>query len=122
MNWVEIVLGALVALFAGLNIFQLFSFKAYKHKYSAEAEKDEAEADAEKQSALERRLEAMEQLYDKQGEVIDGLRKDILRLTQEKYDNERRMVQLESENKTLKEEVEQLKKEVGAYKTIAGKK
>lgn len=122
MNWVEIVLGALVALFAGLNIFQLFSFKAYKHKYSAEAEKDEAEADAEKQSALERRLEAMEQLYDKQGEVIDGLRKDILKLTQEKYDNERRMVQLESENKTLKEEVEQLKKEVGAYKTIAGKK
>ena len=121
-------MGILTALFAGLNIFQVFSFRAYKKKFQMEAEKDEAEASESKQSALERRLTAMEALYDEQGKVLDGLRKDILRLTSEKYANERRMVQMESENKALKEEVQtykdkvdQLEKELKAYKTILQK-
>lgn len=125
MEWLNVTLGALAALFAGLNIFQLFSFRAYKEKFHAEAEKDEAEASESKQSALERRLAAMEALYNEQGKVLDDLRKDILRLTSEKYANERRMVQLESENKALKEDVQtykgkvdQLENELQTYKTI----
>ena len=106
MTWLNIILGALVALLAGINIYQLVNFRAYKKKYYAEAEKEEAEASESKQSALERRLGAMEVLYDEQGKVIDSLRKDILKLSSEKYANERRMVQLESENKALKEEVQ----------------
>lgn len=122
MEWLNVTLGALTALFAGLNIFQLFSFRAYKKKFHAEAEKDEAEASESKQSALERRLAAIEALYDEQGKVIDSLRKDILRLTTEKFANERRMVQLEAENKRLTEELDQVKKEVQAYKTIVENK
>ena len=122
MEWFNVTLGSLAALFAGLNIFQLFSFRAYKKKFHAEAEKDEAEASESKQSALERRLAAIEALYDEQGKVIDSLRKDILRLTTEKFANERRMVQLESENKRLIEELDQVKKEVQAYKTIVENK
>lgn len=122
MEWLNVTLGAMTALFAGLNIFQLFSFRAYKKKFHAEAEKDEAEASESKQSALERRLAAIEALYDEQGKVIDSLRKDILRLTTEKFANERRMVQLEAENKRLTEELDQVKKEVQAYKTIVENK
>ena len=82
MDW-SVLLGIVAALFGGLNLFQLFSFRAYKKKFHAEAEKDEAEASESKQSALERRLGAMEALYDEQGKVIDSLRKDILRLSSE---------------------------------------
>lgn len=121
MTIVEVILSALVATFAGLNIYQLVSFRSYKNKYKAEAEKDEAEAAESKQSALERRITAMENLLNEQGAVMDGLRKDILRLTSEKFANERRIVQLEAENKTLKEKVDQLEKEVQAYRVLAEK-
>lgn len=117
MGWVEILLTSLVALFAGLNIFQLISFRKYKNKYEAEAEMEEAIADAEKQSALEKRLTAIEQLYDEQGKVIDELRQDILKLTKEKFESNKRIVQLEQENETLRSKVEKLEQELKMYKT-----
>lgn len=116
MGTLEIILGALTALFAGLNIFQLATFRAYKNKYKSEAEKDEAEAEESKQSALERRLAAMEQLYNEQGAVIDSLRKDILKLTSEKYASDRKIVQLESENRELREKVSKMEVELQEYK------
>jgi len=112
------LLGIAAALFAGLNIFQLFSFRAYKNKFKAEAEKDKAEAEEQKQSAIERRLEAMEKLYDEQGEEIDKLRKAVIDLSKEKFENEKRIIQLEGENRSLKEKVEWLEKDVQAYKTL----
>ena len=90
-------------------------------KYQAEAEKEEAEASEAKQTALERRLAAVEKLYEEQGKVIDDLRKQVLQLSKEKFDSATRIVQLEGENKTLKEKVDRLDQEVQAYKTIAGK-
>lgn len=118
MDWSTTLLGILAATFAGLNIFQLLSLRAYKKKYQMEAEKDQAVAGEEKQSALERRLAAMENLINEQGKVTDDLRKEVLRLTSEKFANERRIVQVEAENKSLKEKVEQLEKEVQGYKLI----
>ena len=118
MEWVNILLGSLVAAFAGLNIFQFLSFRAYKNKYTAEAEKDQAEAEELKQSAIERRLEAMERLYATQGEEIDKLRLSIINLSKEKFENEKRIIQLEGENKNLKEKVDWLEKDVQAYKTL----
>lgn len=118
MSTVNIILTAFLAIFAGVNIFQFLSFRAYKKKYESIAEKDTAEAEESKQAALERRLSSMEKLYEEQGTVIDGLRKDILKLSSEKYANDRRIIQLEAENKTLKEKVEQLESDVNAYKTI----
>ena len=112
------LLGIAAALFAGLNIFQLFSFRSYKNKYKAVAEKEKAEAEEQKQSAIERRLEAMEKLYDEQGAEIDKLRKAVIDLSKEKFENEKRIIQLEGENKSLKEKVDWLEKDVQAYKTL----
>ena len=121
MEWINILLGAFVAIFAGLNIYQLVAFRAYKKMYKAKAEKEEAEASESKQSAIERRLAAVEHLYEEQGKVIDDLRKQVLQLSKEKFDSQTRIVQLEGENKTLKEKVDNLDKEVQAYKTIVGR-
>ena len=118
MEWLTTLLGAAVALFAGLNIFQLFSFRAFRKKYNAVAEKERAEAEEQKQSAIERRLEAMEKLYGEQGSEIDKLRTDVLNLSKEKFENEKRIIQLEGENRSLKEKVEWLEKDVQAYKTL----
>ena len=118
MEWVNIIVGALAALFAGLNIFQFVAFKSYKKKYAAEAEKDQAEAEELKQSAIERRLEAMERLYATQGEEIDKLRMAVINLSKEKFENEKRIIQLEGENKSLKEKVDWLEKDIQAYKTL----
>jgi septal ring factor EnvC (AmiA/AmiB activator) len=118
MEWVNITLGILAALFAGLNIFQVFTFRAYKKKYQALAEKDQAEAEEQKQSAIERRLDAMEKLYAEQGEEIDKLRKEVIILSKEKFENEKRIIQLEGENKNLKEKVDWLGKDLEAYKTL----
>lgn len=118
MEWLTILLGALAALFAGLNIFQVFAFRSYKKKYMAEAEKEQAEAEEQKQAALERRLASMEELYAKQGEEIDKLRAAVLNLSKEKFENEKRIIQLEGENKSLNEKVAWLQKDVDAYKQI----
>lgn len=121
MEWLNILLGALVAIFAGLNIFQLVSFRAYKNMHQAQAEKGEAEASAAKQSALESRLASIERLYGEQGKVIDDLRERVLNQSKEKFDLQTRIVQLEGENRALTEKVAILDKTVQAYKTIAEK-
>lgn len=117
MDW-SIIWGAVAALFAGLNIFQLFNARSEKKKYKAIAEKEQAEAEEQKQSAIERRLEAMEKLYSEQGEEIDKLRVAVLNLSKEKFENEKRIIQLEGENKSLNEKVAWLQKDVDAYKQI----
>jgi len=117
MDW-NILWGSLAALLGGLNIFQVFAFRAYKKKFVAIAEKDKAEAEEQKQSAIERRLAAMEKLYAEQGEEIDKLREQVIALSKEKFENEKRIIQLEGENKSLKEKVDWLEKDLNAYKTI----
>lgn len=117
MDW-NILWSALAALLGGLNIFQVFAFRAYKKKFVAIAEKDKAEAEEQKQSAIERRLAAMEKLYAEQGEEIDKLREQVIALSKEKFENEKRIIQLEGENKSLKEKVDWLEKDLNAYKTI----
>ncbi len=118
MEWLTTLLSAACALFAGLNIFQLVSFRAFRKKYNAVAEKERAEAEEQKQSAIERRLSAMENLCNEQGTEIDKLRTDVLNLSKEKFENEKRIIQLEGENRSLKEKVEWLEKDVQAYKTL----
>lgn len=118
MGALELILGGLATLLAGLNVYQLILFRSYKAKYKAEAEKDEAEAAESKQSALERRLSALEQLYAEQGKTVDNLRIEYLKLSEEKFQSEKRIVQLEGENKALKEKVDRLEKEVKSYKTL----
>ena len=117
MDW-NILFGILAGLFGTLNIFQVFTFRAYKKKYVAVAEKERAEAEEQKQSAIERRLEAMEKLYAEQGDMIDKLREQVINLSKEKFENEKRIIQLEGENRSLKEKVDWLEKDLNAYKTL----
>lgn len=122
MEWLNALIGLLAAALAGLNIFQLVSFRQYKKKYAAEAAKEEAEAVESKQSALERRLNALEHLYAEQGKMVDELRTQILQISQAKFESDKRIVQLEGENKTLNEKFVSISKELEAYKVIAGNK
>lgn len=121
-EWVNVLLGGLVALFAGLNIFQLFAFKSFKEKYVAEAEKAEAEATADKQFALERRLESIEKLYTEQGKVIDDLRSRVLTLGREKMERDEKIIQQEQTIKSLTTQVNDLTKEVEALRFLSKKK
>ena len=70
---------------------------------------------------LVKRVESMEQLYQKQGEVLDGVRKEVLRLTQDVQDRDKKIIGYESEISSLNAKVTKLEKEVEAYKTINGK-
>lgn len=119
MEWLNVLLGVLAALFAGLNIFQVFSFRAYKKMHQAEAEKGEAEATLAKQNALKERLDAVEQLYSEQGRALDELRRQVLELKDEKFKSDQKVMKLESENSTLRFRVDELAAEVEAYKVIA---
>lgn len=122
MDWTTIITSALAALFAGLNIFQVFSFRAYKKMHKAEAEKGEAEANLAKQNALKERLDAVEQLYSEQGRALDELRRQVLELKDEKFKSDQKVMKLESENSTLRFRVDELAAEVEAYKVIANAK
>ena len=119
MGTLDTILGIVAALFAGVSIWQFINFRRYKAKYAAEAEKDTAEAEESKQSALERRLASLEALYESQGAVIDGLRKEILTITTEKYASDKRNVELTAQVNSLEEKVAQLESELAAYKVIA---
>lgn len=118
MDWTTI-LSILTLLLGGLNIFQLVTFRSIKKKYQMEAEKDVAVSSLEKQTALESRLDAVEKLYAEQGKLVDELRKEILELKKEKFASDKRIVKLESENKSLKDTVSLLEEEVKAYRTIS---
>lgn len=117
----SILLGALATLFAGLNIFQFIFFRSTKREYEAKAEQAATEAKDAKHDYLEKRIESMEKMYSAQGEVLDNLRSQVLKLEEEKLASGKRIIQLEAENKSLTEKVERLEKEVEAYKTIRGK-
>ena len=117
MDW-STLLGILAALFGGLNVFQFIFFRATKKKYEAEGDMAHAEAGAAQQSALERRLAAVEKLYEEQGKVVDSMRVDYLKISQEKFQTDKKMVQLELENRALREKVDRMEKELNAYKIV----
>ena len=121
MEGLNVILGGLVALFGGLNIFQFIFIRSTKKKYEADGEKAKTEADESKQSSLERRLAALENLYAEREQIVDNLRREILNLSAEKFENEKRILLLENENRTLNEKFVQLSKRLEAYETINGK-
>lgn len=132
MDWQTILLTVLTVLFGGLNIFQFIFFRSTKKEYEAKAEKTAIESSDAKHDYLVKRVESMEQLYQKQGEILDGVRKEVLKLTQDVQDRDKKIIGYESEIKSLRTNYEskieslnakvtKLEKEVEAYKTISGK-
>ena len=124
MEWYEIVITNVVSLLTGLGGTILY-FRPKLREAQAVASVKETEAQNFMYESLMSRINSMEKYYndqyESQNKVIDDLRQEVLKLTKEKFDNEKRMIQLEGENNTLKERIDSLEKEVQAYKTIAGK-
>ncbi len=117
MDWLELILTAIGGSITGLA-GSVFYFRPRLKEAKAGASKSETEAKDAKHDYLEKRIESMEKMYNAQGEVLDTLRQQVLKLGEEKFANEQRIIQLEAENKTLNEKVERLEKEVDAYRTI----
>jgi chromosome segregation ATPase len=115
MEW---VFGIATTVLAGLNVFQFVFWKSTKKEYEAKASQAETEANDARHDFLVKRIESMEKMYNQQGEILDGLREKVLKLSEEKLASNQRIQQLESENKALTAKVEKLEAEVEAYKTI----
>lgn len=121
MEWFEAIIGAL-----GGGILTFVSTMAYfrpKLKEAhAEASKAETEAEVAEYSALLERINKMEEMYRQQGDTIDELRQQLLKMSQAKFESDKKVLELERENERLTERVNELAKEVEAYKVIANKK
>ena len=120
----EILKLILTTVGGGLITFfgSILYFRPKLKEAKAEAKKKEAEAQNYIYDSLVERLNLMEKQYAELNKVVDEQRGEILKLSQDKFDSEKRIVKLESENKELREQVDQLTKEVEAYRTIAGQK
>lgn len=121
MESLNIILGVLASLFAGLNIVQLIFLRQTKKKYMAEVEKAAIETADTKHDYMEKRIESLEKLYHQQGLLLDKFRQRQLELESELQEKNTRIVKLEGENKLLLEKVNALDEEVKAYKTITRK-
>lgn len=121
MEWIELVLTALGGSLTGL-IGSIVYFRPKLKEMKAGASKAETEAADAKVKYLVERVESIEKLYAEQGKALDDVRLKVLTLTNDVQERDQRIVQLETENKALKTQVNRLEKEVSAYKTIAGKR
>ena len=119
MNWISTMLGIIAVLFGGLNIFQFLFFRSTKKEYESKAAEAEIKAKDARFESLQRQINNMESLYRTQGEELKHVREELLDITKKKMESDKRVAQLEVENNSLKEKVERLEKEVGAYKIIA---
>lgn len=120
MEWFEAIVGALgggILTFVGSVIY----FRPKLQEAKAEASKAETEASAAEYTHLLERINTMEELYKRQGEELDELRKKLLALGREKLESDEKVLKLESENKNLQERVDKLSEEVEAYKTLIKK-
>ena len=97
-------------------------FRPKLKEVKAEAKKAETEASVAEYSHLLERIRTMEELYKQQGELIDGLRQELLALGQEKFQSDQRVIALEKENEQLVRRVDELATEVEAYKIIVNSK
>lgn len=120
MDWLELLTGLAGGGITG-TLGSIFYFRPKLKEAKASASKSETEAKEAKHDYLEKRIESMEKMYNEQGAVLDSLRQSVLKLSEEKFVNEQRIVQLESENKALMEKVGRLEKEIEAYKVLTKK-
>lgn len=121
MEWFEAIIGALGG---GIITFvsTILYFRPKLKEAKAEASKAETEASVAEYTHLLERIRTMEELYQKQGETIDDLRKQLLELGQAKFESDKKVILLEKENKDLHIRVDKLSEEIEAYKTIVTKR
>lgn len=125
MEWLEPVLTAAVSLVTGVGGSVLY-FRPKLKEANANAQKAQTDAQDYAYNSLLGRINQMEKMYNEQyaaqNNTIAALRSEVLKLTEEKYETAKEMAAIKGENNALRSRVDQLEKEVQAYKTIAGNK
>ena len=120
MDWLDFILTAIggsVVTFAGSIAY----FRPKLKEAKAEASKAETEASSAEYAHLLERIHTMEELYNKQGQVIDDLRERYLKLSEEKLERDMEVAELKAANESLTKRVNELEQELNAYKVIAKK-
>lgn len=108
MDWTTFIItlmgGSLVSLITTVGYFRP------KLKLAqAEAKKAGVDAEKEAQSFYETRIKHLEEFSLKQGEALDAVRKQLLDLSIAKQKSDERIVELETENRALKKELNTIK-------------
>lgn len=109
MEWLDSLVGALGGGLLSI-LGSVVYFKPKLKEAKAEASKAETEAGIMQYEHLMARVNSMEELYKRQGEIVDGLRNDVMKKSQENFDLKSRVEKLERENRELKQMVENLTK------------
>lgn len=124
MEWLQIIITAIVTIVTTLGGSILF-FRPKLKEAKANAQKAQTEAQDYAYNSLLGRINQMEKMYNEQyaaqNTTISELRTEVLKLTEEKFETAKEMAAIKGENNALRTRVEQLEKEVQAYRTIAGK-
>lgn len=112
MEWLTLIISNLVTFVTSLGGTILY-FRPKLKEANANAEKAQTDAQDYAYNSLLARINQMEKMYNEQYEVqnktISDLRKEVLKLSEEKFSNEKVILQLRSR-------VESLEKEIQAYK------
>jgi len=118
MEWLDSLVGALGGGLLSI-LGSIVYFRPKLKEAKAAAKKAETEASSMEYAHLLERIKNAEELYQKQGETIDDLRKKVLELGKEKMERDEKIQSLEIQNKKLTNRVNELSKEIEAYKVIA---
>lgn len=120
MEWFEAIIGALGG---GIITFvsTILYFRPKLKEAKAEASKAETEASAAEYAHLLERINSMDEMFKKQGEIVDDLHEQLLKLKEEKFSCAQKVLELEKENERLTKRVDELAAEVEAYKVIANR-
>ena len=119
MVWTDIILPAIGGSVTGL-VGSIAYFRPKLKEAKAGASMAETQASNAAFESLVMRIDGLEKLYKEQGDLLDGFRRKQLTLETELQDKNRRIVQLEAENKELKAKVNQLEIEVQSSKMANG--
>lgn len=120
MDWIALI-GAVFGGSVLSAVGSILYFKPKLREAQAKAKTAETEAADKEHASLAARVESLTKLYTQQGESLDALRKQLLEMAEQKQQSDLRVIQVETENKQLRERVSSLEQEVTAYKTIVKK-
>lgn len=115
MDALTLIVTNAVTLVTGLGGSILY-FRPKLKSARAEASMKETEAENFQYESLISRINSMEKMYNEQlssqNDLISELRTKILKLTEEKFASDQRIVQLEGQNNILRERVNELENEI----------
>lgn len=120
MDWWSNILsliGGSVTTFVGTILY----FRPKLKAASAEAHLKETEAADARYDFLQKKIADMEETFELQNDMMNNLRQEVLKLSEQKFQNEQRIITLEGENKELKMKVEKLEAEVQSYRSYSVK-